>query len=448
MRTRATAARTRRPRPGRAPGPGPPTGWRRYAGVGLGRSVWLLVAGQTLYFMGISIDLTLTAVVGLALAPTPELATLPLAAISLAGMLCSVLAGLLTGRFGYVRVMVAGAVTAVVGAGLSVLAVSTGSFALLCCGTALVGAYRSTGGYIRYMAADRAPEGQRERALSFILYGGLLAALIGPFVATTSAGLFGAQYAGAYFMVGVYALLNIPLLLSLRAGDVRPRTDEEKPTPLPLSAVRGSRDFVVGLLGLAGAGAMMTMIMAVGPLGSHHAGHSAALGATIIQWHLVGMFAPAIISGTVLARIGPRRTAVVGAALFLAGAVGGVLGDGFVNFLVALTLNGIGWNFLYLAGTTFMVRSYPRGRGSRIQATAEGIGSATGVAASLSASTIFVFLGWPGTNVPVLVLASALLVVMLVVARRPPARSSDPGSAPERQRQEQSASRERPGRPA
>jgi MFS family permease len=110
---------------------------------------------------------------------------------------------------------------------------------------------------------------------------------------------------------------------------------------------------------------------------------------------------------------------VIGAALFLTGAVSGVLGDGFVNFLLALTLNGIGWNFLYLAGTTFMVRSYPRGRGSRIQATAEGIGAATGVVASLGASTIFVFLGWQGTNVPVLVLASALMVTVLVAARKP-----------------------------
>lgn len=284
---------------------GIPTGWRRYVGVGIGRSSWLLVACQTFYFMGISIDLTLTGVVGLALAPTPALATLPLATITIAGTVCSFIAGFLTASIGYVRVMITGAIAAMVGAALSVIAVSTHDFPLLCCGTALVGAYRSTGGYIRYMAADRAPSGQRERVLSFVLYGGLLAAFIGPFVATTSSAFFGAQYAGSYFMVGVYAMLNIPLLLAIRASGVRAKTDGEKPVPVPLAEVRGTRQFITGLLALAGSGAMMTMIMAVGPLGSQHAGHSSSMGATIIQWHLVGMFAPAVFSGNIVARIGP-----------------------------------------------------------------------------------------------------------------------------------------------
>ncbi|WP_146175032.1 MFS transporter [Umezawaea tangerina] len=382
----------------------------------MGRSTWLLVVCQAFYFMGVSIDLTLTAIVGLSLAPTPALATLPLAAITVVGTLCSVAAGLLAARFGYIAVMVGGAVTAVAGAGLSVAAVSTHSFWLLCVGTGLVGAYRSTGGYIRYMAADRAPDGQRERALSFILYGGLVAAFAGPFVATLSSDLLGARYAGAYLMVGVYALANVPLLLALRAGKVRPDVEAEKPEPVPLARVRRSKDFVAALLALAGSGALMTMIMAVGPLGSQHAGHSESLGAAIIQWHLVGMFAPAVVSGAVLSRIGPWWTSAIGTALFLVGSLVGLAGEAFVNFLVGLALNGVGWNFLYLAGTAFLVRCYPPGRGGRIQAVAEGLTSLSSVAASVSASTVFLLLGWRGTNGPVLVVSALLLVVLAVMA--------------------------------
>lgn len=203
---------------------GIPTGWRRYAGFGIGRSNWLLVAAQTCYFMGTTIDMTLTAIVGLSLAPTPALATVPLASITVVGMFASIAAGLLAGRFGYVRVMIGCALMAVFGAGVSVFAVTTESFLLLCCGTALAGAYRPIGGYIRYMAADRAPAGQRERVLSFVLYGGLVAAFIGPFMATTSAGFFAVRYTGAYMMVGVYAVLIILLLLALRATDVGRRS--------------------------------------------------------------------------------------------------------------------------------------------------------------------------------------------------------------------------------
>jgi MFS family permease len=412
-----------------------PTGWRRYVGVGIGRSTWLLTACQTFYFMGISVDLTLTGIVGLSLAPTPALATLPLAAITIAGSLCAFVAGFLTQRIGYVPVMILGALVAISGAAISVMAVVTRSFPLLCCGTALVGVYRATGGYIRYMAADQAPVGQRERALSFILYGGLVAAFLGPFVATTSSDFFGAKYAGAYLMVGLYAMLNIPLLLAVRASGVKASNQPEKLTPVPLSEVRGTRGFVTGLVALLCAGAMMTMIMAVGPIGSQHAGHSAGLGAAIIQWHLIGMFAPSVVSGVILARIGPIRTAQIGAVLFVAAALCGVSGTWFVNFLLALTFNGIAWNFLYLAGTTLLVRCYPRGRGGRVQAMAEGVGSVTGVTASLSASAVFYLLGWQGTNVPVLAISVVLLVVMTLAVRRPEgefaaAQEEEPASRP------------------
>ncbi|MFD1047007.1 hypothetical protein ACFQ1S_16365 [Kibdelosporangium lantanae] len=125
----------------------------------------------------------------------------------------------------------------------------------------------------------------------------------------------------------------------------------------------------------------------------------------------------------------------------VAAAISGVSGDSFVHFLLALTLNGIGWNFLYLAGTTLLVRCYPRGRGGRIQAVAEGVGSVTGVAASLSASTVFYFLGWQGTNIPVLTIATALFVVLTIAAVRakddtPPA-EDEPAPVSEKQLAEQ-----------
>ncbi len=173
---------------------------------------------------------------------------------------------------------------------------------------------------------------------------------------------------------------------------------------------------MAALLALAGSGALMTMIMAVGPLGSQHAGHSESLGAAIIQWHLVGMFAPAVVSGAVLSRIGPWWTSAIGTALFLVGSLVGLAGEAFVNFLVGLALNGVGWNFLYLAGTAFLVRCYPPGRGGRIQAVAEGLTSLSSVAASVSASTVFLLLGWRGTNGPVLVVSALLLVVLAVMA--------------------------------
>lgn len=391
----------------------------------VGRSTWILTICQALYFAGVSVDLTLTAVVGLMLAPTPSLATAPLATISVTGTLCSIGAGLVASKIGYPKVMTIGAATAVAGGALSAVAIGAGSFWLLCCGTGLVGAYRSTGGYIRYMAADLAPDGQRDRALSFILYGGLLAAFGGPFAATEATHTFHTPYVGSYLLVAVFALGNIGLmaLLPRNAGNTKkseaPDTEvlAAKQPPIPLAAVRGNPDFQLGLVALAGAGMLMTMVMAMGPLANHEAGHSMSSGATIIQWHLVGMFAPAIISGNVLSALGPRWTGAIGAALLLGGGAAGVLGTSVPILLAALAMNGVGWNFLYLAGSSLMVRTYPAGRGGRVQAVAEGTAATTGVVASLSSSAIFVWLGWRVANGPVLTVA-IIILALLVLTRR------------------------------
>lgn len=383
----------------------------------VGRSTWILMICQGLFFASISIDLTLTAIVGLKLAPSPSLATLPLALMTVVTTAGAVLAGLLVQRFSYPIVVAGGAVAALLGGGVSTVAVQRNSFALLCVGTAVVGGSRATGSYIRYMAADCAPDGQRQRALSFILVGGLVAAFGGPLLATSSAHWLSAEYAGSYAAIAGLAVLTIPLVLMIRMRvHVEPETGQKLP-PIPLEAVRHSRIFYSGLLALTVSGGVMTMVMAIGPLGNQHAGHSMEMGASIIQWHLVAMFAPSVASGMLLERIGSRWMACLGAVALAAGALAGVDGTAYWNFLVALILNGLGWNLLYTAGSSMMIECYPAGRGGRIQAVAEGVGSCTGVLSSFTASGIFYAVGWRGASVAPLVLGLFLALWFMVPSR-------------------------------
>ncbi|MBM7494316.1 MFS family permease [Micromonospora luteifusca] len=378
----------------------------------VGRTTWLLSLSQALYFGTVSIDLTLTAVVGLHLAPRIELATLPLAMITIVATVGSVLAGLLTSRIGYRAVMIIGAAAAVVGGGLSVYAVVQHSFFLLCVGTGLVGLYRATGGYIRFLAADLAPDGYRERALSFVLFGGLLSAFGGPFLATASVDFISTQFAGPYLMVALLSLASIPLVLLVTRGRevAKAQPKDASVKPVAIREVVRSANFTTALLVLTVAGATMTMIMAVGPIGSEQAGHSMHQGASIIQWHLVGMFAPSIFSGALMQRIGRRSVAVLGCALLLIGAVIGSAGSGHYHFLADLALNGLGWNFLFLSGSAYLIACYPPGRGGRVQAAVEGVSSGAAVMASLSASAIYNALGWRMTNVPVIIIGLFVLV--------------------------------------
>jgi MFS family permease len=385
----------------------------------LGNQVWLLSACQFLYYAAISVDLTLTALAGLALAPTPFLATLPLAMITLIATLGAVLAGLLTARLGYRTVLVLGAVAAVVGGALSAAAVVIGSFPLLCVGTGFVGLYRATGGYIRYMAADRAPRNGRERAVSIVLIGGLVAGFVGPVLAVRTSESFATPYLGAYLAVSVLAGLSIPILYIGRFGTVKAtNTSSSTPdTPVTITSVRRDPRFILGVTALAVASTAMTLEMAMAPIGSSHAGHSDAQTASIIQWHMIGMFGPSLFSGVLMGKIGKHRTLLIGCSLLFAAAIVGMSGNGFGNFLIALALNGVAWNFLYIAGTSFLVETYPAGGGGRIQALSEGLASGLSVFASLAASALLITLGWETANVPGLAMAVVLLVVVAVLAR-------------------------------
>lgn len=394
-----------------------------------------LVGSQSLYYGAVSVDLTLTALAGLAFAPTPFLATLPLTLIMATGLVASVGAGLLVSRWGYRRIMAVGAGFAVAGGLLSAVAVLQASFALLCVGTALVGVYRATGGYIRFLAADLAPEGKRERALATVMYGGLIAAFAGPFAALAASHVFATEYLGSYFLVAAIGAVAAPLALTIsrEPAHADARDGEQgldapaKPAPVTVRQMRGNPDFAAAAVVLPVAAVLMTLVMAIGPLANEHAGHSEETGAAMIQWHLVGMFAPALFSGELLRRWGPRITTLVGCFVMLAGAVTGTVSMEAIPMIVTLALVGIGWNLLFLAGTAFLLRCYQPGGGGRLQAFAEGITGIASIVASLGAALVFQTLGWQYSNIPVI--AVSVVLAGWVALRRVPVRKEEPVAA-------------------
>ncbi|MES4908661.1 MULTISPECIES: MFS transporter [unclassified Streptomyces] len=388
----------------------------------LGRPVYLLTLCQFLYYAGVSVDLTLTAVVGLEMAPAAALATVPLTLMTVTGTIASYATGMLSARYGHRTVLAVGACIAVTGGLVSMLAVQTDSFLTLCVGTAMVGVYRSTGGYFRFLAADLVPKASRTRALSTVLCGGVAAAIVGPWAATESSGLMGAEFAGSYLLVSCLAFAVVPVILAVRPASPRPTeadADAEEEETAQATRVRDvvhTSDFRRAFSLLAVSTGVMTMLMAVGPIGSKHAGHSLSQGAMIIQWHMVGMFAPALFSGRLTTAWGPRWTGTLGAFLLVTGAGIGSLGTGMSAFMVSLGLVGVGWNLAYVSGSAYAVRCYPQGKGGRVQATIEGSTACVGAVASFSANMVFSQLGWTGTNLAALVLP-LIVCVWLALAR-------------------------------
>ncbi len=391
-----------------------------------------LVPAQSLYTFGISIDLTLTGVVGAHLAPTRALATLPFSLMPVVAALSTFALSRWIGRSGYRRVFAAAPLAAVAAGLVSAYAVHRGSFALFCLGTALVGVYQAGAGYYRYAVAEANPA-ERARAITTLLAGGLLAALVGPFLATAVRDLTPTPYVASYLLVAVLAALasvwntRLPRDLAHLTG---PRTsDERAPTraPRPHRELWTQPVLLLGVLVTALAAAAMSALMTAGPVAGMDMGHSEHQAAFSVQLHMIGMYAPGLLVARWIGRVGERRVAALG-ALVLAAAGLATLRPETVAFVVAMTLAGVGWNLAGSGGAAMVAASYRPAERGRVQPVAELVVTGAAVVGSLGAGLGTTATGWPVLGVLVAV-ASVLVVVALVRPTRRVA-AYDEGASP------------------
>lgn len=350
-----------------------------------------LIAAQACYYMILSIDLTLTGLVGMGLAPIPTLVTLPLSLIVVVGTACSFIAGHAAARFGYRPVMMVGSLTAVVGGILSAIAVATHSFTLFCLGTALTGGYRAVGGFLRFVASEYAPPAKRERALALVMYGGIIAAALGPFAAIAASNAAEQPFVGSCLLM---ALLGVAALFL--ASSMPPATGsgtEPNEPAIQIRARAGNPRFQQAVVVLTGSGLVMTLVMATGPLANGHAGHSPAMGATMIQWHLIGMFAPSALSALLLKRFGVFKANLAGGFIMAGGCAVGMISNSGWAMTLTLTLVGVGWNVLFVAGSALLLQSHPQGRGAKLQGFADGATAALSATGSFAAAGLLQVLG-------------------------------------------------------
>lgn len=374
-------------------------------------SVRLLFAGQALYWGCSIIGITLTSIVGARLAPWPALATLPLALLVLGNLLSVQPLSLFMQRRGRRAGLQAGALWGVAGGLVSMAGVQWGSFTVFCAGTLAIGAYQASSGYYTYAALEAVDPTQKGRAAACVVAGGLCAAVFAPPLALWSRNLLAAPLAGAYLAIAVLAALGWAVMGRLREG-VAP-----KPAPGGIAALAallarpGLRAAVV--MTAIGHG-LMILVMNATPLAMQVCGFSAASAAQVIQWHVIGMFAPALFSGTLVDRFGSRRVAAVGAACLGASAVVALSGLSFTEFLASSFLLGTGWNLMVIAGTTLLAESHAPGERGQAQALMQLANGVVAAAMSFASGALLTGVGWTAINVvalPLLAVAAGLLFV-------------------------------------
>jgi MFS family permease len=379
------------------------------------RAARVLAVCQALYTSSVSIDLTLTGLVGYTLADDKALATLPFSLITVAAALTTIFASFLMARIGRRAGFVFGAGVGALGGAVSVWAIFHRDFWAFCAGTATVGVFQAFAQYYRLAAADAVGMEGKSRAISTVLAGGVVAAVCGPLLAAWSKDwLAPVAFAGSYALVTGFGVLSIGLL-ALLYRDAAPvaSTAATPEAARPLGEIVRQPIFAAALANNALGYAVMMFVMTATPIAAVACGHTIGDGAAIIQWHLVGMFAPALFSARLIKRFGVLP--VIGAGIVLSALCGvfALRSTDLPHFYAALACLGVGWNFMFVGGTTLLAQSYRPSERAKTQATSEFTTFAFSALGSLFAGQLLARFGWATINAAIFPLLGAAALATL-----------------------------------
>ncbi|HET9736430.1 MAG TPA: MFS transporter [Burkholderiales bacterium] len=320
------------------------------------RNVGLLAACQALLMSNNATLIAINGLAGLALAPATALATLPVTCWVAGGALATMPASLHMKRVGRQRGMTMGMLWGVVGALICAGAVWLQSFWLLCFGTLVFGVYNAYGQYYRFAAADVAGPQFRSTAISLVLAGGLVGGILGPTTSRATIDLIAPRFTGAYLALIAFSLLTIVLLRFVRIPTPDARVQAQKGRPL--AQIAAQPKFIVAVLSGAIGYGVMNFLMTSTPIAMGVCGHPYSDAAFVISSHVIGMFAPSFVTGGLIKRVGVLPVMFVGALLNFVAIGIALSGISVAQFWWSLVLLGVGWNFLYVGGTTLLTETY------------------------------------------------------------------------------------------
>lgn len=384
------------------------------------KNAFVLAAAQSLYNISSVIIITVGGLVGHMLADDKSLATVPVTTYVLGTALATVPASLLMRAIGRRAGFLLGAGFALASALLAAYAIFQQSFWLFCLATHLNGAYQAFAQYYRFAAADTASAGFRPKAISWVLAGGLVAAVVAPqIVIFTREALAPLLFAGT-FMASAVAALMAMAVLSFVDIPRPPRRSVSGAPPRPLAKIlRQPRLIVAILCGMVSYG-VMNFVMTATPLAMVACNHSVGEAAFAIQWHVLAMFAPSFVTGHLIQRFGRERIILTGMLLMTGCSAVALSGVAVWQFNLALILLGIGWNFGFVGATTMVTDCHRPEERNKVQALNELLVFGAVAFASFSSGKILHDLGWPAvglTMLPFIGLAVGLILVLVWSAR-------------------------------
>ena len=362
--------------------------------------------------------IAINGLVGLSLAPFGWMATLPLMAYVVGGAMSTVLVSHTQSRFGRKVSFQLGLAVVVLSALLCWYAALDKNFWLLVAATAVAGYYNANAQLYRFAAAELAAPNYKEKAISLVMAGGLLGAVLGPNLASQTRSLMDTPFAGAYLALAVVALVAMVLLAYVTFPPAPAKTSANGGRPLG-EIMRQPVFIVAAAAGALGYG-VMNLLMAATPIAMQMCGLPFSDVAWVLEWHVIGMFAPGFFTGHLIKRFGPLPIMAIGLVLNMVCVVIALSGIEFKQFLAALFLLGLGWNFLFTGATTLATTAYRPEEKDKAQGALNFCVFAVLAISSLASGVLVTNHGWTLLNLGSLVPLgmTGLLLAWLALQQR------------------------------
>ena len=378
----------------------------------LNKNLVLLIICQGLFLTNNVTFIAINGLVGLSLAPVTWMATLPVMGYVVGAAASTSIVAKTQNRFGRKISFQLGLLIATLSALLCAYAAMSHNFWLLVTSTFIAGYYSANGQLYRFAAAELTDTAQRDQAVSWVLAGGLLGAVIGPNLASWTRNFYDTPFLGAYLCLSIAGLIGIGVMQCIHFP-------EEFKTPHSLSDGRSLNVilkqpvFIVAIIGAALGYGVMNLLMAATPLAMQICGLPFSDTALVLEWHVIGMFAPGFFTGSLIQRFGTVKIMGVGVLLNLLCISIALTGNSIHEFLFALFLLGVGWNFLFTGSTSLAMTAYRPNERDKAQAAINFFVFGTMAFTSFGSGALITSQGWSilnwGSLIPVLITATALI---------------------------------------
>lgn len=357
------------------------------------RNVWILTIAQAFMMSMNSLNVFVGGLVGNQLAPSPKLATLPVASVVVGTALATIPVTFLMKKLGRRLTFLLIGIYSIFIAFLAGYAIHLREFYFFTLCTFLLGLTSATLMQFRFASMESVTPNQVPKAASIVLIGGIAAAFIGPEVAVFGKDLLETDFAGSYLMLSATFFIGVVTLFFYQNTSVQSiKSDHSQRS---LRQIIKQPLFVVAVLSATVGYAVMTFIMTATPVSMHIIdGHSIEETKWVIQSHIMAMFVPSIFTGWLIEKLGITRIMIYGLFFYLICLAIGYSGHLVPHYWVSLILLGLGWNFLFVGGTALLPQAYSSAEKFKVQALNEFVVFGAQAIASLSAGWVVFQLGW------------------------------------------------------